>query len=42
VVVLSTVGTSAAECMRTPEALAVFGPQMFGLDEPFIRLEQRR
>jgi len=35
------VGTSAAECMRTPEALAVFGPQMFGLDEPFVPLEQR-
>jgi len=35
------VGTSAADCMRTPEALAVFGPQMFGLNEAFVPLEQR-
>jgi len=35
------VATSAAACMRTPQALAVFGPQMFGFDEPFVPLEQR-
>jgi len=35
------VATSAAACMRSPKALAVFGPQMFGFDEPFVPLEQR-
>jgi len=35
------VGTSAAACMRTPKALAVFGPDKFGLDEAFVPLEQR-
>jgi len=35
------IATSAAACMRTPKALAVFGPQKFGLDEPFIPLEER-
>ena len=32
-------GISAPPIMRTPEALAVFGPQAFGLDEPFRPLE---
>ena len=36
---LSVIGTSAAPIMRTPESLAVFGPQAFGLSEPFIPLE---
>jgi len=35
------VATSAAECMRSPKALAVVGPEQFGLDEPFIPIEQR-
>jgi len=35
------VATSAAACMRTPKALAVFGPKMFGFDEEFVPLEQR-
>jgi hypothetical protein len=26
--------------MRTPEALAVFGPQAFGLTDPFTPLEK--
>lgn len=28
------------EIMRTPEALAVFGPQAFGLTEPFVPVER--
>lgn len=36
---LKVIGTSAAPIMRTPESLAVFGPQAFGLDEPFVPLE---
>ena len=36
---LKAIATSAAPIMRTPEALAVFGPQAFGLDEPFVPLE---
>ena len=32
-------GISAPPIMRTPEALAVFGPRAFGLDEPFRPLE---
>jgi uncharacterized protein len=37
---VKVVGTSAAPNMRTPEALRVFGPQAFGLDVPFVPLEQ--
>lgn len=33
-------GVSAAPIMRSPEALAVFGPHAFGLEEPFVPLEQ--
>ena len=33
------IGISAPPIMRTPEALAVFGPRAFGLDEPFRPLE---
>jgi len=39
---LKVVATSAAPIMRTPESLAVFGPQAFGLDEPFVPLEDIR
>jgi len=35
------VATSAPACMRTPKALAIFGPEKFGLDETFVALEQR-
>jgi len=35
------VATSAAACMRTSKALEVWGPHKFGLNEPFIPLEQR-
>jgi len=35
------VSTSAADCMRTPKALEIVGPDKFGLDEPFIPIEQR-
>lgn len=37
---LAVVGISAAPIMRTPEALAVFGPQAFGLPDPFVPLER--
>jgi DUF917 family protein len=33
------VGISTPAIMRTPEALAVFGPACFGLDEPFRPVE---
>lgn len=36
---LKVLATSAAPIMRTPEALAMFGPQAFGLEEPFVPLE---
>ncbi len=36
---LKVIATSAAPILRTPEALAMFGPQAFGLDEPFTPLE---
>lgn len=36
---VAVVGISAAPIMRSPEALAVFGPQAFGLVEPFVPLE---
>lgn len=34
------VGISTPDLMRTPEALAVFGPRCFGLDTPFTPLEE--
>jgi len=37
---LKVIATSAAPIMRTPESLAVFGPHAFGIDEPFVPLEQ--
>ncbi|MAT84903.1 MAG: hypothetical protein CMD39_11510 [Gammaproteobacteria bacterium] len=37
---LKVIGISAAPIMRTPESLAVFGPQAFGLDDPFVPIEQ--
>ncbi|MCP4380149.1 MAG: DUF917 domain-containing protein [Hyphomicrobiales bacterium] len=37
---VSVLGVSVPEIMRTPEALAVFGPAAFGLDEPFVPIER--
>ena len=37
---VAVLGISAAPIMRSPEALAVFGPQAFGLGDPFTPLEQ--
>ena len=37
---VTVLGISAAPIMRSPEALAVFGPQAFGLDAPFTPIEQ--
>jgi uncharacterized protein len=37
---VAVVGVSAAPIMRSPEALAVFGPQAFGLPDPFTPLEK--
>jgi DUF917 family protein len=37
---VTVVGISAAPIMRSPEALAVFGPQAFGLTDPFTPLER--
>ena len=37
---LKVIGTGAAPIMRTPESLAVFGPQAFGLEDSFVPLEQ--
>jgi DUF917 family protein len=37
---VAVLGISAAPIMRSPQALAVFGPQAFGLADPFIPLEQ--
>ncbi|WP_026942750.1 DUF917 domain-containing protein [Hellea balneolensis] len=37
---VKVIGTSAAPIMRSPEALKVFGPKCFGLDEPFVPIEQ--
>lgn len=34
-------GISTPEVMRTPEALAIFGPRAFGLDEEFVPVEVR-
>lgn len=36
---VKVIGTSAAPVMRTPEALAVFGPAAFGLDDQFQPIE---
>ena len=36
---VKVIGTSAAPVMRTPEALAVFGPHAFGIEEEFLRIE---
>ncbi|BBG02849.1 MULTISPECIES: DUF917 domain-containing protein [Pseudonocardia] len=36
------VGISTPDMMRTPEALAVFGPACFGLDVPFVPVERDR
>jgi DUF917 family protein len=37
---VKVVALSAAPIMRSPQALAVFGPQAFGLGEAFVPLEQ--
>ena len=37
---VKVIGTSAAPVMRTPESLAVFGPQAFGIEEEFLRIEE--
>ncbi len=37
---LKIIGVSAAPAMRTPEALACFGPHAFGLDERFQPIEE--
>ncbi len=34
-------GISTPAMMRTPEALAAFGPRAFGLEEPFVPVEAR-
>jgi DUF917 family protein len=36
---IKVLGVSAPPILRTPESLAIMGPQAFGLDEPFVRLE---
>jgi hypothetical protein len=36
---VTVIGISAAPIMRSAEALAVFGPQAFGLTEPFVPIE---
>ena len=36
---VTAMGVSVPEIMRSPEALAIFGPAAFGLDEPFTPLE---
>jgi hypothetical protein len=37
---VKVMAVSVPELMRTPEALAVFGPRAFGLDEEFCPIEQ--
>jgi len=37
---VKVIGVSAAKIMRTPESLKVFGPQAFGIDEPFRPIEE--
>jgi len=34
------IGISTPDMMRTPEALAAFGPGAFGIDEEFVPVEQ--
>ena len=36
---VTVLGVSVPLIMRTPEALAIFGPHAFGLDYPFTRIE---
>ncbi|KTQ95635.1 hypothetical protein NS226_10870 [Aureimonas ureilytica] len=36
---VSVMAVAVPEIMRTPEALAVFGPSCFGLDHPFVPIE---
>jgi uncharacterized protein len=36
---IKVLGISAAPIMRSPEALAVFGPRAFGLEDPFTPVE---
>ncbi len=37
---VAVLGMSAAPVMRSDAALAVFGPQAFGFDHPFVRIEE--
>ncbi|WP_210526157.1 DUF917 domain-containing protein [Rubellimicrobium arenae] len=37
---VTVVAVSVPALMRTPEALAVFGPSCFGLSEPYTRIEE--
>lgn len=37
---VTVMAVSVPEIMRTPEALAVFGPACFGLKEPYIKIEE--
>lgn len=37
---LRIIGLSAAPIMRRPECLEVFGPKAFGIDEPFVPIEE--
>ncbi len=36
---VKVMGVSVPAVMRTPEALAIFGPKCFGIDEPFQPIE---
>ena len=36
---IKVLGVSAPPILRTPESLAVVGPQAFGLEEPFVPIE---
>ena len=36
---IKVLGVSAPPILRTPESLAVVGPQAFGLDDPFVPIE---
>lgn len=37
---IKVLGVSAPPILRTPKSLAIMGPQAFGLDEPFVPLEE--
>ena len=37
---VKVIATSAAPILRTQKSLEVFGPQAFGIDEPFVPLEE--